>query len=176
MAPAISGTPAFSTVDFTPNEANFPAQNDAFDIPVNAWGIDATPASGSQYPHANLGSLGSQGFGIEWTGLIRPTATGTYTFTTYSDDGVRVWVNGQLLVDYWTVHSPTYSCGTGAGQATPAPVGSPTCTTIQLTANQNYSLKVDYYENDVGHAAVQLFWQTPDMSQMQFVPDSALFH
>ena len=30
--------------------------------------------------------------------------TGTYTFTTTSDDGVRLYVNGQLVVDNWTDH------------------------------------------------------------------------
>jgi hypothetical protein len=27
---------------------------------------------------------------------------GTYRFTTYTDDGVRLWVDGQLLVDAWS--------------------------------------------------------------------------
>ena len=31
--------------------------------------------------------------------------TGTYTFTTTSDDGVRLYVNGQLLIDNWTDHA-----------------------------------------------------------------------
>ena len=31
--------------------------------------------------------------------------TGTYTFTTPSDDGVRLYVNGQLLIDNWTDHA-----------------------------------------------------------------------
>src|SRR5690349_10920954 len=36
---------------------------------------------------------------IRWDGLLQSRAAGTYTFSVHNNDGVRVWVNGQQLVD-----------------------------------------------------------------------------
>ena len=36
-------------------------------------------------------------FSVRWSGQIMAPVTGNYTFTTTSDDGVRLYVNGQLL-------------------------------------------------------------------------------
>lgn len=44
---------------------------------------------------------GMQGVGFSATGKLR-LATGTYTFSANTPDGVRLWVNDQLLVDAWT--------------------------------------------------------------------------
>jgi hypothetical protein len=33
-------------------------------------------------------------FSVRWHGLIKPYTSETYTFTSRSNDGVRVWVNG----------------------------------------------------------------------------------
>lgn len=41
-------------------------------------------------------------FSVRWTGHVKPTYGETYTFYTTADDGVRLWVNGQLLIDRWT--------------------------------------------------------------------------
>ena len=55
------------------------------------WG-KASPASG----------VDPSTFSVRWTGKIKPTYSETYTFTTTADDGVRLWVNGQLLIDWWS--------------------------------------------------------------------------
>src|SRR6185436_19422079 len=46
-------------------------------------------------------AIAADTFSARWTGRIQPRYTETYTFTTTSDDGVRLWVNGQLLIDQW---------------------------------------------------------------------------
>ena len=62
------------------------------DATVNAnWGNSA-PAS----------SMQADTFSARWTGQVEAPATGTYTFYTRADDGVKLWVNGQLLVNRWT--------------------------------------------------------------------------
>jgi len=38
-------------------------------------------------------------FSIIWTGRIVPPRTGTYTFYLQSDDGARLWIDGQLMLD-----------------------------------------------------------------------------
>ncbi len=51
-------------------------------------------------------SIPNGGFSVAWTGQVQPKYSETYTFSTNTDDGVRLWVNGQLLVDQWKVIAP----------------------------------------------------------------------
>jgi hypothetical protein len=46
--------------------------------------------------------MGEDTFSIRWTGLVVPLYDETYTFYTNTDDGVRLWVNDQLLIPKWT--------------------------------------------------------------------------
>jgi alpha-L-fucosidase len=39
----------------------------------------------------------AEGFSSRWTGQVVRRDTGKYTFTTVSDDTVRLWVDGKLL-------------------------------------------------------------------------------
>jgi hypothetical protein len=57
--------------------------------------------------------MGADTFSVRWTGKIRPTTTETYTFATTSDDGVRLWVNGKLVIDDWTLHGTKVDTGSG---------------------------------------------------------------
>src|SRR5262245_52618675 len=49
-------------------------------------------------------AIGSDTFSVRWTGRVSPRYSETYRFYTTSDDGVRLWVNGQLVIDNWTDH------------------------------------------------------------------------
>lgn len=42
---------------------------------------------------------------IRWTGKLKPTISGRYTFSFTSDDGCRLRINDQLLIDAWNGHS-----------------------------------------------------------------------
>jgi hypothetical protein len=61
------------------------------------WGI------GSPDP-----AIHSDGFSARWTRYIDVTP-GWYRFTATSDDGVRVWVDGDLIVNEWSDHPPKTS-------------------------------------------------------------------
>ncbi len=95
------------------------------------WG-SAAPASG----------VPADNFSVRWTGQISPRYSGSTTFYTVSDDGIRLWVNGQLLIDNWTNHGPTENSGS-----------------ITLTAGQKYDLKLEYYEA-AGGATARLLWSS----------------
>ncbi len=86
-----------------------------------------------------------QTFSIRWTGyLLTPDVGGEYLFHTLSNDGVRLWVNNQLLIDDWqTVSDPIENTGT-----------------IQLVGNRAYRIVLEYYEWQ-GLAQVTLSWQPP---------------
>lgn len=79
-------------------------------------------------------------FSVRWTGYVQPLYSETYTFYTNSDDGVRLWVNGQQIINNWTAHSATENSAS-----------------ITLTAGVKYSIKMEYYES-TGDAVAQLSW------------------
>jgi hypothetical protein len=101
-------------------------------------------------------SIGADTFSVRWAGLVRPTTTAVYTFYTTSDDGVRLYVNGQLLISDWTDHGPTEDSGS-----------------ISLVAGQKYDLRMEYYENS-GGAVATLSWSSPTITKA-IIPQSALF-
>ena len=53
----------------------------------------------------------------KWTGFIEPQYSETYTLTTTSDDGSRVYINGQLVVNNWFNQAATSRSGTSARTA-----------------------------------------------------------
>lgn len=102
------------------------------------------------------GAIASDHFSVRWTGQIQPRYSEAYTFYTTSDDGVRLWVNGQLLVDNWTDHSNTENSGA-----------------ITLTAGQRYDIKLEYYEKG-GEATANLLWSSFSQAK-EVIPQSQLF-
>jgi uncharacterized protein YraI len=53
------------------------------------------------------GVVGADNFSVRWTGNLN-LSPGRYRFTTATDDGVRLWVNGQLVIDKWLEQHTTY--------------------------------------------------------------------
>ena len=112
--------------------------------------IDFDWASGSPSP-----SLGNDTYSARWTGQVSPLFSETYTFYSRTDDGARLWVNNQILVDRWVDQSVTETSGT-----------------IALTAGQYYDLRMEYYENG-GDAEAHLSWSSPSQAK-EIVPQSRL--
>ena len=73
-------------------------------------------------------------FSIRATGQIQAHSTGNNSFAVLSDDGVRIWVNGQQVVNNWTDHAPTWN----------------TFTVPNLVVGEWYDIQIDYYENVSG--------------------------
>ncbi len=95
-------------------------------------------------------------FSVRWSGFIIPKYTETYTFYTTTDDGVRLWVNNQLLIDKWSYQNSTEWSGN-----------------IALVAGQKYEIKMEYYENFRG-ATAQLRYSSPSVAK-QIIPQEVLF-
>jgi len=100
-------------------------------------------------------SVGNDNFSVRWTGEVEAAFTETYTFYPTTDDGVRLWVDGQLLVDQWVDRSPTENRGK-----------------IDLIGGNTYSLVMEYYENASG-AVAELRWSSP-RTPKQLIPQAAL--
>ncbi|MEL7401315.1 MAG: PA14 domain-containing protein, partial [Pseudomonadota bacterium] len=101
-------------------------------------------------------SIGNNTFSVRWSGRIEPRYSERYTFTTTSDDGMRLWVNNQLIIDEFVDQPPTTHTGE-----------------ITLTAGQQYDIRLEYYENR-GGAVSQLSWSSASQAQ-EIVPRSQLY-
>jgi hypothetical protein len=101
-------------------------------------------------------AVGPDGFSVRWTGEVEAGYTETYTFYTRVDDGVRLWVGGKQLVgdEAWTDQGATEYSGT-----------------IDLVAQNTYSITMEYYENG-GDAVAELRWSSPSTPK-QFIPQAA---
>jgi RNase P/RNase MRP subunit p29 len=99
-------------------------RNDA-DINFN-WG---TGAPAARVPADN--------FGVRWTRQLY-FAAGTYRFTVAVDDGARLWVDGQLLINQWHDGTATYSAD------------------VSLAAGV-HTIRLEMYEH-LGGAEARLSW------------------
>lgn len=105
------------------------------------WGYGSGPPGGDQFSAA-------------WTGLVEPRHTETYTFVANSDNGIRVWIDDQLVIDrWWWSRDHTGS--------------------IALEANRRYSIRVHYRETG-GAANVKLEWLSASQSR-EVLPLSRLY-
>jgi len=105
---------------------------------------------------APVAGIGADHFSVRWTGQVQPMTTQTYTFQTASDDGVRLWVDGKLVVDHWSDHSWT------ADNAT-----------VALVAGHRYDIRMEYYENAVT-AVAMLRWSSPTIG-LEAIPAANLW-
>ena len=110
------------------------------------WGA-AAPAAG----------VGANNFSVRWTGRVEAPVTGSYRFSTVSDDGIRLWVNGQQVINNWTDHASTTN----------------TSAAISLTAGVRYTITLEFYERG-GSAVSKLQWSYPGQAT-QIIPQSRLF-
>ncbi len=107
-------------------------------------------------------------FTAEWTGFIQPRYSETYTFEAKADDGIRVWIDGKLLVDSWVKYEE------GSESNVQEHTGKKgVSNTIKLVAGKRYSIKVEYFE-DVLNASAFLFWQSKSQPR-ELVPADVLF-
>jgi len=96
----------------------------------------------------NKSLLGTDQFSVRWSGQIQPVYTNPYTFYVTADDGVKLTINGTVLIDALTNSGDTL---TRSG-------------TIELTAGQKYDIQLEYSEK-TGESSCNLEWKST--SQMR---------
>jgi len=87
-------------------------------------------------------------FSVRWKGRIKTELSGTYELTAASDDGVKLYLDGKLLIDHWSNH---------AVEARMA--------NVTLEAGKFYEITVEYYE-DGGDAVALLGWTKPNENEL----------
>ncbi len=79
-------------------------------------------------------------FSARWTGKLVPVVSGTYRIGASTDDGLRLFIDGKLLIDSWFNRGATLDV-----------------VTLKLEAGHAYDIRMDYYENG-GWAYASLVW------------------
>jgi len=93
------------------------------------WGTDAP-----------VPNVPADDFSVRWTGSIYFADAASYTFFAESDDGVRVWVDGGLLIDQWNDQSAT------------------TVSAVRYVTQGEHPIIVEYYDH-AGTASIKFWWQ-----------------
>ena len=114
--------------------------------------IDFDWATGAPAP-----GMPTDEFLVRWTGSLLAGATGgTYLLHVQADDGVRLWLGGDLLVDEWHLSS-----------------GNEYTVSVPLAAGSRHSLRLDYYEAG-GDARIFLRWTEPGGVKVPIPPSAFL--
>lgn len=77
-------------------------------------------------------------FSARWTATVH-FEPGAYRFTTVSDDGIRVWLQDEWIIDNWDVHPEAED-------------------TAVRYLDGDYAIQVDYFE-DTGEATAIVLWE-----------------
>lgn len=100
--------------------------------------------------------LGEDGcWSARWTGYVEPLYSEVYTFGVYTDGGVRVWVDQQLVIDEWASVSEGEQVGT-----------------VLLVGAVLYDIQVDYLPG-LYEKKLQLSWASVSQAK-ETISSSAL--
>lgn len=80
-------------------------------------------------------------FSVRWTGVVRPTVSGQYTFRVGGDDGYRFTFNNKVVIDEYkegSLRTRTY--------------------TVTLNAGQDYPVCLEYFQAG-GGASIDFAWE-----------------
>ncbi|HXV12764.1 MAG TPA: PKD domain-containing protein [Candidatus Krumholzibacteria bacterium] len=113
--------------------------------------VDFDWAFGSPDP-----SMGTETFSVRWTGWVRPPFTEDYTFRTLTDDGVRLWIDGELIIDQWVLQAATEWTGS-----------------VPLVADRMYEVRMEFFDN-TAHAVARLSWSSASQP-LEVIPQSRLW-
>jgi len=102
-------------------------------------------------------AIAPSAFSVRWSGKVMIPHNEEYTFRTRTDDGVRLWVNGQLIIDEWHNQAVTEHSGK-----------------IELEAGELYDLKMEHFHHGEQQSEAQLFWESPSTPK-EVVPSSHLY-
>ncbi|MEW5736272.1 MAG: PA14 domain-containing protein [Thermodesulfobacteriota bacterium] len=105
-----------------------------------------------------FGTVHQRGVCFEIEGFIEFDKPGIYMFKAKSNDGVRLYIDGKLILEDPDVHSDRLS-----------QPGS-----VTVTEPGKKPILVRYFQRK-GTAALFLYWQKPEDSDYTIVPESAFF-
>ena len=115
--------------------------------------IDVDYGGASPEPNA----VNADGFSVRWRGELLVPFSEVYTFYTRTNDGSRLWIDEQLVVDKWAwVNTVVYTRGEP----------------IELVGGERYSIRMEWFNED-GDSEAHLLWESP--SQPRAIIPAAAF-
>lgn len=128
----------------------------AVNFPVTATVKKTEPVVDFDWGQGSPAGISNDNFKARFSGYVQGLDAGTYTFYVTADDGVRLWVNNNLLIDKWIDEGATeYSA------------------TIDLDECTKNAIRLEYYEH-TGNAVCKLEWSGP-LTRRQVIPVEQLF-
>jgi len=108
--------------------------------------IDIEIPGGTKAPNQKIHpALPAEGdASIRWEGDVRAEVTGDHLFTTYSNAGIRFWVDGRLLIDRWRQGWLPWT----------------DVARVRFEAGRRYKVKLEWTK-DQGIETMRLRWKTP---------------
>lgn len=79
-------------------------------------------------------------FSARWTGKMTVPVTGKYALGLSADDGFRLFIDSELFIDHWILHS-----------------GKHVTKEIKLESGRTYDIQIEYFEN-LGGAMAKFGW------------------
>jgi hypothetical protein len=140
---------------FTNSSANYSSTNNFNPANLITNRIDAVIdfVWGGPNPPPNL----SNGlYSVRWVGQIQPQYSETYDFDVRSDDGCRLWIGDQLVIDDWRSQSV-----------------ADVVSNITLQAGKRYDFKLEYLQSG-GSAQAHLYWYSPSQPR-QIIPSNCFY-
>lgn len=97
-------------------------------------------------------------FSVRWTGQIKGKFTGDCQVSSRSDDGFRIWIGGNSIIDVWFPHAPRWDHNYA----------------VPFVEGEKQTITVEFFENG-GHAVAELYWQCPGDATLDPIPTEYLF-
>jgi alpha-D-xyloside xylohydrolase len=111
--------------------------------------IDIATPDRQQHPHTRIHpDLPPTGdISVRWEGSVEAPTTGDYLFQTYSNSGVKLWIDDQLVINHWRQGWLPWK----------------DISKLHLDAKRRHHLKAEW-TRDQGEETMQLFWKMPAAS------------
>jgi hypothetical protein len=120
-------------------------------------------------------ATGKDYISARWSGFIQVPFNETFTFYAQANDGAKLFVNDQLVIDHFDAMVNETTTGVVSAQGTDSEylefVGT---TSAPLMAGRLYSITLEYREN-TGNARLRLLWSSASQKK-DVVPSTRLFH
>ena len=109
------------------------------------WSTNTAPITNNSY------------WTVRWTGQVQPEFSEMYTFVANTDDGVKLWVTDQLIIDKWVSQSLTEWSGS-----------------IDFLGDVRYNIRMEYFTAGSALPQAHLAWYSPSQVK-QVIPAARLY-
>ncbi len=103
--------------------------------------------------NAPVPDVPAQSFSIRWSGQVAAQFTESYTFHVEAGGGVRLWLDGQLILDQWRDRPGEFYS-----------------TVVPLTAGQKYDLRIEHFSTG-NEAKMRLLWSSASQRKVPIPAD-----